>query len=60
VPVAPPTGIAMLQKVVDEVVCPLVPRELLAVGAYYEDFLPTTDETVVRLLDEAQGKEHFV
>ena len=60
VPVAPPTGIGMLQKAVDEVVCPLVPRELLAVGAYYEDFLPTTDETVVRLLDEAQGKEHFV
>jgi putative phosphoribosyl transferase len=60
VPVAPPTGIAMLQKAVDEVVCPLVPRELLAVGAYYEDFLPTSDETVVRLLHGEREKEHFV
>ena len=60
VPVAPPTGIAMLERVVDEVVCPLVPRELLAVGAYYDDFLPTSDETVVRLLHGAQGKEQYV
>ena len=60
VPVAPPTGIAMLQKAVDEVVCPLVARELLAVGAYYDDFLPTSDETVVRLLHGAQGSERFV
>ena len=55
VPVAPPSGIALLQPLVDEVVCPLVPRELLAVGAYYDDFTPTSDETVVRLLSGAQG-----
>jgi predicted phosphoribosyltransferase len=60
VPVAPPTGIAMLERVVDEVVCPLVPRELMAVGAYYADFLPTSDETVVRLLHGDQEKEQFV
>ena len=60
VPVAPPSGIALLEPLVDEVVCPLVPRELMSVGAYYNDFLPTSDETVVRLLHGAQGREQFV
>lgn len=60
VPVAPPTGIALLEPLVDEIVCPLVPRELMAVGAYYDDFLPTSDETVVRLLRNARTGEQFV
>jgi predicted phosphoribosyltransferase len=60
VPVAPPTGIALLEPLVDEVVCPLVPRELMSVGAYYDDFLPTSDETVVRLLHGAHEREKFV
>ena len=60
VPVAPPTDVAMLRTAADEVVCPLVPRELMAVGAYYDDFLPTSDETVVRLLHGTDEREHFV
>jgi len=60
IPVAPPTGIALVRPLVDEIVCPLVPRELMAVGAYYEDFTPTSDETVVRLLDAAHGKGQMV
>ena len=60
VPVAPPTGIALLEPLVDEIICPLAPRELMSVGAYYDDFLPTSDATVVRLLHGAHEKEHFV
>lgn len=60
VPVAPPTGIALLRPLVDEIVCPLVPRELMAVGAYYDDFMPTSDDTVVRLLHGGREREHFV
>lgn len=60
IPVAPPTGIALLEPLVDAVICPLVPPELLAVGAYYDDFLPTTDETVVRLLRATPEEERPV
>jgi len=57
IPVAPPTGIALLRPLVDEIICPLVPAELLAVGAYYDNFTATSDETVVRLLDTAREIE---
>jgi putative phosphoribosyl transferase len=34
----------------DEVVCPLIPERFQAVGSWYLDFSPTTDEEVRRLL----------
>ena len=40
----------------DEVVCASMPEPFSAVGLWYEDFSPTTDEEVKRLLASAPGK----
>jgi predicted phosphoribosyltransferase len=50
VPVAPPETCDALREVVDEMVCLLTPEPFLAVGAWYEDFSETSDETVRALL----------
>jgi predicted phosphoribosyltransferase len=50
VPVASTDAVEMLRSVADEVVCTLVPRRLLAVGQFYEDFHQTTDEEVLDAL----------
>lgn len=50
VPVAPPATCAELAREVDELVCPLTPEPFMAVGRWYDDFSPTTDEEVRRLL----------
>ena len=50
VPVAPPETCDALREVVDEMVCLLTPDPFLAVGAWYEDFSETSDETVRALL----------
>jgi putative phosphoribosyl transferase len=42
-----------LHSAADEVVCGFMPQEFVAVGQWYHDFEQTTDEEVVRLLDEA-------
>jgi predicted phosphoribosyltransferase len=39
-----------LQKEVDEVVCVMSPKWFVAIGDFYEDFLPVSDEEVRRLL----------
>ncbi|MDF2141766.1 phosphoribosyltransferase family protein [Paenirhodobacter sp. CAU 1674] len=54
VPVAAPDTLEELRAGVDEVVCLLRPRALIAVGAHYVDFGQTSDEEVVRLMDEAE------
>jgi putative phosphoribosyl transferase len=54
VPVAAPDTLEELRAGVDEVVCPLRPRALIAVGAHYVDFGQTSDDEVVRLMDEAE------
>jgi len=53
VPVAAPDTLEALRGEVDEVVCLLKPQLLLGIGAYYADFGQTSDEEVIRLLDEA-------
>jgi predicted phosphoribosyltransferase len=53
VPVAPPETCAALREVVDEMVCVQTPDPFLAVGAWYEDFSETSDETVRALLRRA-------
>lgn len=53
VPVAARDALNDIRKDVDEVVCLLEPRELLAIGAHYSEFGQTTDEEVMRLMDEA-------
>jgi putative phosphoribosyl transferase len=50
VPVAAPTSVEMLRDHVDEVVCVEMPADLWAVGLWYEDFAPATDEEVTVLL----------
>ncbi|WP_332908275.1 phosphoribosyltransferase family protein [Sinorhizobium fredii] len=50
VSVAPPSAIAELEKEADEVVCPIQPRMLGAIGYFYRDFEQLTDEEVIGLL----------
>jgi putative phosphoribosyl transferase len=50
VPVAAAESVDALRSQVDEIVCVEMPKHLWAVGYWYEDFRPTTDEEVVTLL----------
>lgn len=50
VPVASPRGLRAVDEVADEVVCLAAPAGFRAVGQYYDDFAPTTDDDVRRLL----------
>jgi putative phosphoribosyl transferase len=52
-PVAAPASIHALRAHVDGVVCVQRPADLFAVGLWYEDFSPTSDEQVVALLAAA-------
>jgi predicted phosphoribosyltransferase len=56
VPVASPETCDEFRDVVDEVVCELTPRPLRAVGLWYEDFSPTSDEEVRELLDRSAAE----
>ncbi|NUP53892.1 MAG: phosphoribosyltransferase [Catenulispora sp.] len=56
VPVASPDRIARLADVADEVVYIAAPNDFRAVGQYYRDFAPTTDEEVVQCLDAAEAE----
>lgn len=53
VPVGAAASVAALQDEVDEMVCLYTPRAFYAVGQWYEQFEPTTDEEVIELLEEA-------
>jgi len=49
-------AIDALRPIVDEVVCPLVPPELLAVGEWYREFPQVGDDEVVALLARHAGR----
>jgi len=52
VPVAPSDTVELLRSEADEVVVTLVPDFFVgAIGAYYEDFTPVSDEEVIRALE---------
>jgi putative phosphoribosyl transferase len=53
VPVGAPEACAELAKEVDAVICPLQPEDFNAVGKWYEDFEPTSDEQVQAWLERA-------
>ncbi len=53
VPVAAPPVCAAFEREVDVVVCAMTPDPFYAVGLWYEDFSPTTDEEVHDLLQRA-------
>jgi predicted phosphoribosyltransferase len=52
-PVGSRYAIDLLQPAADHVICPLVPKDLMAVGGYYSDFGETSDETVRAILEES-------
>ncbi len=49
-PVAPPSTVFSLERMVDEIVCLATPEPFFAVGMFYEDFEQTSDEEVRHLL----------
>ncbi len=55
VPVAAPASAHELRKWVDDVVCVQAPPDLWAIGLWYEDFSPTSEEEVAALLTEHSG-----
>jgi putative phosphoribosyl transferase len=57
VPVAAPESLRALSREADQVVCVETPADLGAVGYWYEDFRPTPDEEVTRLL--AANRRHL-
>lgn len=50
VPVAAPETAAMISGLVDDLICPLQPASFQAVGIWYDDFGPTSDNEVRALL----------
>jgi putative phosphoribosyl transferase len=50
VPVAPASTVHELRDVADAVVVVATPEPFLAIGQWYRDFSPTTDDDVVRVL----------
>ncbi|GAA1037471.1 hypothetical protein GCM10009557_51010 [Virgisporangium ochraceum] len=55
-PVAALTSLEALRRVADEVVCLASPPSFTAVGEWYVDFTPVSDETVGGLLARASGE----
>jgi putative phosphoribosyl transferase len=50
VPVAPPEAVLTLRSAADEVIVARTPRNFAAVGQWYADFSPTSNDEVTRLL----------
>jgi putative phosphoribosyl transferase len=53
VPVGASQTCAEFRELVDEAVCAVEPDDFRAVGMWYRDFSPTSDETVIHLLEES-------
>lgn len=56
VPVGSREACSALRTEADEVVCPYEPELFWAVGLYYENFEPTRDEDVIRILEESRSR----
>ena len=54
VPVSSAEALRRVDKLADETVCPLVPRELGGVGGAYEDFHQLDDREVIELIESAR------
>lgn len=54
-PVAPASTCRRLRKEADEIVCVHMPETFHAIGEFYVNFLPTGDEEVRTLLEEAKS-----
>lgn len=55
VPVAARPSVAELADGVDEVVCVYMPEDLWAIGLWYEDFKPTSEDEAMALLAAGAG-----
>lgn len=55
IPVAPPGTVRDLSALADEVVALMTPSFFYAVGQFYTDFSPVSDEEVVKILEEQAG-----
>ena len=55
VPVAPPETVASLRGIADDVVVVETHADLFAIGQFYADFSPTTDDEVTELLAAARA-----
>jgi erythromycin esterase-like protein/predicted phosphoribosyltransferase len=54
VPVAAPSVCADIGRIADEIICKVTPDPFYAVGLWYEDFSPTSDQEVQALLRQAE------
>ena len=59
VPVAPPETVAALRRDADDVVAVETPEPFFAIGGWYSDFSPTSDQEVVELLTVAGGDQQI-
>jgi putative phosphoribosyl transferase len=57
VPIAAPATCEELSQEVDDIICAVTPEPFQAVGLWYEDFSPTSDDEVRRLLEEV-ARQH--
>jgi len=57
VPVAAIATCEEIRHEVDQAICAETPRSFMAVGMFYRDFLPTSDEEVRSLLAESRHRE---
>ena len=57
VPVASPEALRQVRQIADDLVCLHAPGWFRSVGQFYEDFSPTTDKEVIRLLDQSRGAD---
>ncbi len=53
VPVAPPSTVNMLSKLVDELICLDIPEDFKGVGQFYYDFSQVEDKEVIQFLRDA-------
>jgi putative phosphoribosyl transferase len=56
-PVGSPSAYAALREVADDVVLLATPDRFFAVGQFYDDFRPVTDDEAVRLLEKARREQ---
>jgi len=57
VPVAAERTCEELRKEVDQIICLTTPQPFFAVGAFYRNFIQTTDEEVRSLLSQARSRQ---
>jgi len=56
VPVAAPGACTAMSEEADEMICAMTPEPFDAVGSWYEDFSPTSDDEVTALLEGWRGE----